>query len=293
MRILVAVDQHPYSAHVVKDVAKLAGNTWADVTLLGVGPKATDIGRSSNRAGIKHPLTEKLRNYRRGFLDHFEKEESPYEKRSCNYEFVEVKRGLWEELYICRGDRKDLKIVLRSGNPFKEILAQSQEDDSDLIAMGCYKKGDCQWKGTINLPQKVANNATCSALVVKQQKQIRKIVCCLDQENISQGSIEMINQMVTLYQTELEIVSLTDGTAMKPLVEKNLDAILKYYNARKIKAWIKLVDVVSLASFISQEASRSMMALWMGEHSLLSKMFPKGKVDKLIQGSESSLLLLR
>ena len=293
MRILVAVDQHPYSAHVVKDVAKLAGNTWADVTLLGVGPKATDIGRSSNRAGIKHPLTEKLRNYRRGFLDHFEKEESPYEKRSCNYEFVEVKRGLWEELYICRGDRKDLKIVLRSGNPFKEILAQSQEDDSDLIAMGCYKKGDCQWKGTINLPQKVANNATCSALVVKQQKQIRKIVCCLDQENISQGSIEMINQMVTLYQTELEIVSLTDGTAMKPLVEKNLDAILKYYNARKIKAWIKLVDVVSLASFISQEASRSMMALWMGEHSLLSKMFPKGKVDKLIQGSESSVLLLR
>jgi K+-sensing histidine kinase KdpD len=64
MRILVAVDQHPYSAHVVKDVAKLAGNTWADVTLLGVGSKTTDIGRSSNRAGIKHPLTEKLKNYR-------------------------------------------------------------------------------------------------------------------------------------------------------------------------------------------------------------------------------------
>ncbi|MCJ7538053.1 MAG: universal stress protein [Desulfobacterales bacterium] len=293
MRILVAVDQHPYSAHVVKDVAKLAGNTWADVTLLGVGPKATDISRSSNRAGIKHPLTEKLRNYRRGFLDHFEKEESPYEKRSFNYEFVEVKRGVWEELYICRGDRKDLKIVLRSGNPFKEILAQSQEDDSDLIAMGCYKKGDCQWKGNINLPQKVANNATCSVLVVKEEKQIRKIVCCLDQENISQKSIEMVNQMVTLYQTELEIVSLTDGTAMKPLVEKNLDAILKYYNARKIKAWVKLVDIVSLASFISQEASRSMMALWMGEHSLLSKMFPRGKVNKLIQGSESSVLLLR
>jgi hypothetical protein len=36
-----------------------------------------------------------------------------------------------------------------------------------------------------------------------------------------------------------------------------------------------------------------MMALWMGEHSLLSKMFPPGKVNKLIQGSESSVLLLR
>jgi nucleotide-binding universal stress UspA family protein len=293
MRILVAVDQHPYSAHVVKDVAKLAGNTWADVTLLGVGPKATDIGRSSNRAGIKHPLTEKLKNYRRNFLGHFEKEESPYEKKSCNYEFVEVKRGVWEELYICRGARKDLKIVLRSGNPVKEILAQSQEDESDLIAMGCYKKGDCQWEGAVNLPQKVANNATCSVLVVKEEKQIRKIVCCLDQENISQKSIEMINQMVTLYQTELEIVGLTNGTALKPMVEKNLNAILKYYTARQIKAWIKLVDAVSLASFISQEARRSMMALWMGEHSLLSKIFPRGKVDKLIRASESSVLLLR
>jgi len=293
MRILAAVDQHPYSDRVIKDVAKLARNTWADVTLLGVGPKAMEIGKSSNCAGIKHPLAEKLRNYRRNFLDHFEKEDSPYEKQLCNYEFVEVKRGMWEELYVCRGARKDLKIVLRSGNPVKEILAQSQENDSDLIAMGCNKEGDCQWEGAINLPQKVANNATCSVLVVKEEKQIRKIVCCLDQERISQKSIEMINQMVTLYQTELDIVGLMDGPTLKPMVEKNLDAILKYYKARKIKAWIKLVEAASLEPFISQEARRSMMALWMGEHSLLSKMFTRGKVDKLIQRSKSSVLLLR
>ena len=293
MRILLAVDQKPYSAHAVDDVAKLAGNTWADVTLLGVGPKATEIDRSTSRAEINHPLAKKLRNYRRNFLDHFEKEESPYEKSSCNYEFVEVRKGIWEELYVCRGGRKDLKIVLRPGNPVKEILAQSYEDDSDLIAMGCHKKGDCQWEGTINLPQKVANNASCSVLVIKEEKQIRKIVCCLDQENISQKSIEMINQMVTLYQTELEIVGLTDGTELKPKVAKNLDAILKYYNSRQIKALIKLVPTASLESFISQEAKRSMMALWMGGQSILAKMFPRGKVDKLIQGSESSVLLLR
>ena len=293
MRILLAVDQKPYSAHAVDDVAKLAGNTWADVTLLGVGPKATEIDRTTSHAEINHPLAKKLRNYRRNFLDHFEKEESPYEKNSCNYEFVEVRKGIWEELYVCRGGRKDLKIVLRPGNPVKEILAQSYEDDSDLIAMGCHKKGDCQWEGTINLPQKVANNASCSVLVIKEEKQIRKIVCCLDQENISQKSIEMINQMVTLYQTELEIVGLTDGTELKPKVAKNLDAILKYYNSRQIKALIKLVPTTSLESFISQEAKRSMMALWMGGQSILAKMFPRGKVDKLIQGSESSVLLLR
>jgi nucleotide-binding universal stress UspA family protein len=293
MRILVAVDLHPYSAHVVKDVAKLAGNTWADVTLLGVGLKAMDIGRSSNRAGIKHPLTEKLKKYRRTFLDHFEKEESPYEKRSCSYEFIEVKSGIWEELYVCRGARKDLRIVIRSGNAVKEILAQTQEDGSDLVAMGCSREGDCQWEGGLNLPQKIANNATCSVLVVKEEKQIRKIVCCLDQENISQKSIELINQMVTLYQTELEIVGLTDKSALKPKVEKNLEAILKYYNARQIKAWIKLVEAASLESFISQEAKRSMMALWLGGQSILTKMFPRGKVNKLIEGSQSSVLLLR
>jgi nucleotide-binding universal stress UspA family protein len=293
MRILAAVDHHPYSAKVINDVAKLAGNTWADVTLLGVGPKAMDIGRSSSRAGIKHPLTEKLKKYRLTFLDHFEKEESPYEKRSCSYEFIEVKKGIWEELYICRGARKDLRIVLRSGNPAKEILAQAQEDGSDLVALGCSREGECQWEGAQNLPQKVANNATCSVLVVKEEKQIRKIVCCLDQENVSQKSIEMINQMVTMYQTELEIVGLTDKATLKPKVEKNLEAILKYYNARQIKAWIKLVETASLESFISQEARRSMMALWMGGQFILTKMFPRGKVDKLIQGSQSSVLLLR
>jgi nucleotide-binding universal stress UspA family protein len=293
MRILLAVDQQPYSSHAVNDVAKLAENTWADVTLLGVGLKATEIGRSTPRSEIKHPLVKKLKDYRRNFLGHFEKEESPYEKRSCDYEFVEVKRDTWEELYICRGVRKDLKIVLRPGNPVKEILAQSYEDGSDLIAMGCSKKGNCQWEGAINIPQKVANNATCSVLVIKEKKQIRKIVCCLDQENISQKSIEMINQMVTLYQTELEIVGLTDGADLKSKVSKNLDAILKYYNARQIKALIKLVPTASLESFISQEAKRSMMALWMGGQSILTKMFPRGKVDKLIQGSESSVLLLR
>ena len=293
MRILVAVDQHPYSAHVVKDMARLAGNTWADVTLLGAGSKVAGINRSSSHTEMKHSLMEALQNYRIKFLDYFEKTESPYEKRTPSYEFVEVKRGVWEELYIYRGARKDLNIVLRSGNPVKEILAQSEEDDSDLIAMGCYKKDGCQWEGATNLPQKVANNASCSVLVIKEEKKIRKISCCLDQENISQKSIEMINQMVTLYQTELEIVGLSDGTALKPMVEKNLNAILKYYNARQIKTWIKLVAAASLASFISQEAKRSMMALWMGEHSLLSKIFPRGKVAKLIQGSESSVLLLR
>jgi len=293
MRILAVLDQHPYSTHVVQDVAKLAMNTWADVTLLGVGPKAIDIGKHLQKTQIKHPISEALRNYRRQFLDYFKGEASPYEKQACGYEFVEIKRGVWEELYVCRGARKDLKIRFRPGNPLKEILDQSQEDDSDLIVIGCYKEGDCQWKGVVNLPQKVANNTACSVLVVKEEKKFDRVVCCLDQENISQKSIELINQMVTLYQTELEVIGLTDKAKLNTMVAKKVDEILKYYTARKIKAWIKLVDISSLESFVSQEAERSLMALWMGERSMLSKIFPRSKVDKLVRGSQSSVLLLR
>ncbi|NQT70799.1 MAG: universal stress protein, partial [Desulfobacteraceae bacterium] len=35
MRILVALDQHSYSSRAIREAAKLAMNTWADVTLLG------------------------------------------------------------------------------------------------------------------------------------------------------------------------------------------------------------------------------------------------------------------
>ena len=41
MRILVAVDQYPYSVLAVEEVAKLALNTWADVILMGVDPNLT------------------------------------------------------------------------------------------------------------------------------------------------------------------------------------------------------------------------------------------------------------
>ena len=36
MRILFAGDEHPYSEYALKETIKLAKNTWADVTLLGI-----------------------------------------------------------------------------------------------------------------------------------------------------------------------------------------------------------------------------------------------------------------
>ena len=149
------------------------------------------------------------------------------------------------------------------------------------------------WENASNLPHKIANDAACSVLVVKKEATADRIVCCLDHDKVSQESLEMINQMVTFHKAELEIIGLTDGEELKPEVERKIDAILKYYTARNLMPIIQLVETSALESFVSQEAQHSLMALWMGEKSILEKIFPPKKMGKLVRTSESSVLILR
>jgi nucleotide-binding universal stress UspA family protein len=297
MRILVALDQHPYSNHAVREAAKLAMNTWADVTLLGVCPKTAPKRQQSKKESaqvvLEHPITNALGNHRKEFLGYFQGKDSPYNTQKRGNEFVEVKRHVWEELPADRDAIKVLKMRVRQGNPAKEILAESLEEGSDLVVIGCDKDSKCLWENAANVPQKIANDAACSVLVVKEETTANKIVCCLDHDNVSQESLEMINQMVTFHKAELEIIGLTEGEGLKVEVERKVDAILKYYTARQLMPIIQLVETSALESFVSQEAQRSLMALWMGEKSILEKIFPPKKVGKLVRTSQSSVLILR
>lgn len=293
MRILVAVDQNPYSAHAVSEVARLAANTWANVTLLGVHSRMPPSGTPSQDWTVSHPLPRAVSEYRETFLKHFKDDECPYIQREFGYELIERKKGVWDELYVAKSARKDLKARIRIGNPIKEILAEAQEEETDLIVLGCDNTRDCAWEELNNLPQKIVNDAPCSVLVVKEEKKVDKIVCCLDHDLVSQQSLEMINQLVTLHKAKLEIVGLTKGEELKAEVEKKMDAVFRYYTARDIEPWIEIVELSTLDAFISQEAKWGLMALWMGKKSMLEKVFPKGKVSKLIKGSESSVLILR
>ncbi|RLB17606.1 MAG: hypothetical protein DRG82_06020 [Deltaproteobacteria bacterium] len=293
MRILIAVDEKPYSAHAVREVARLAANTWANVTLLGVHATIPTSGPAAREWTVNDPLPKAVRELRETFLQHFKEEECPYLQREFGYELIEVTKGVWEELYVAKTARKDLKAKIRIGNPIKEILAEAQEEESDLIVLGCDQARDCTWEDSRILPQKIVNDAPCSVLVAKEEKQVNKIVCCLDHDLVSQQSLEMINQLVTLYKAKLVIIGLTEGEELKVEVEKKMDAILRYYTARDIEPWVEIVELSSLGAFITQEAKWGLMALWMGKKSILEKVFPKGKVDKLIKGSESSVLILR
>jgi len=297
MRILVAVDQNPYSAHAVRQVAGLAMNTWADITLLGLQPKkrtgANPAASISGRREIDPALSSVMTAYRDTFLSHFEDEASPYTQLKFEYELLQTEPNLWQEFYVGRSSRKDFNVSIRQGNPTREILAEAALDGSDLIVLGCERDPACFWEEWGNVPQKVAASAACSVWVIKKERDIKKILCCLDNDRVSQESLEMIGQMVTLYGAELEIVGLTQGDSLAKNVEHKLDAILKYYTAQKIRPWIELVKISSLESFIGQEGRWGLLALWMGEKSILQKAFSRKTVDRLIKAGESSVLILR
>jgi len=297
MKILAAVDRNPYSVWAVEEVARLAKNTLANVTLLGTLSRKESRderpGQPPTAWGPAHPLVKALQQYRERFLSHFGEEDSPYINREFDYELIEVTKGIWQELCVCRSARKSFKVRTRLGHPVKQILAESAEEDSDLIVVGCSQEKLCAWEGGVRVPERIATGAACSVLVVKQEKEVKKIVCCLDQDRTSQQSLEMINQMVSIHHADLEVVGISNGEGLKSEVERKMNSILKYYVNRQINAYVKVVPLSSLEAFISEEAGQGLMALWMGKKSVLENVFPRSKVNRLIKASHSAVLILR
>ncbi len=297
MKILVAVDQNSYSTHAVSEVARLAANTWANVRLLGVQAKDTLPGRrdevEASLLTADGPVPQALFALQKEFLSRFDKQDCPYRQAEAFQGLVEIKKGIYE---IPAGDepsRKKFTIRLRLGNQSKEILAEAKASESDLIVLGCDHTNGCGWHDGADIPRKVANDAACSVLVVKKKKSVQRIVCCLDHDRVSQPSLEMINQMVTLHNAQLTIVGLAESLSLKSEVENKMGNILRYYQERNLEPWIELVELAALERFIARESRWGLMALWMGRQSILEKALPRSKVNKLIKGGDASVLILR
>jgi len=297
MKILLAVDQNPYSTHAVRQVATLAANTWANVSLLGVldrnGAKKMVPGKSATVQGTDNPMAAALISHRETFLSCFNGKDCPYAPASGSEDLVEVEKGVYEIMQGADNARKKLTLRLRAGEPGKAIVTEAAAQESDLIVLGCDTSEGCAWEDGAGVPKKVAHDASCSVLIAKAEKEVTRIICCLDHDRVSQASLEMINQTVTLHGAQLTIAGLAENQSLKPEVEEKLGGILEYYHQRGIDPWIELVDIPSLDAFIAREARWGLMALWMGKHSILEKALPRSKVNKLIKGSEASVLILR
>ncbi len=230
MQILFAADEQPYSAYALKEVTRLALNTWADVTILGVAPGLDpEAGPEPEQ-----PLVQALERYREAFLQGAEEGGlAPYKASNFRQEWVPLRGGRWEEMLVARGAKKDLKVVLRTGTEAAEIMAEAREAESDLIVLGCSKGEQCLWGGRNPVPQRVVNDADCSVLLVKEEQPVTRIIACLDQSYISQDSLEMINQVATLYGAELELIGLGSEGALKKDVYRRLIEIGDYYEDRQ------------------------------------------------------------
>jgi len=295
MKILAALDSSSQSSFVVEEVARLAANTWSDVTLLGIEPEAAHsdqiaLAREDRRAS-EHPLLASLRKNRTIFLDHFGSDDSPYKPDHETLELVELENGLWEDLRVLRSSVKQLKCRLRPGNPAKAVLAEARNAQCDLIVIGnCVSSHKGELSRSV---KKIILEAETSVLLLAEFKKPRRIVACLDHVNVSQPSLEMINQMVTLYGADLEIAGVTTQDNLASEVDHKMGEVLKYYAANKIKALVRLVEEDSLEAFAGQAAKENLVALWMGKKSLWDKFFQPRNFGKLLSGSESSLLVLR
>ena len=294
MKILVGLDTTPQSTYVVKEVARLAGNTWADVTLLGIEADTSEGGSpfsAADRTDATHPLIRSLRSHREAFLSHFKAGDSPYAETILDYELVEVENNLWEDLKVCRSTRKTLISRIRNGAAARAILTEARQSPCDLIVMGTAQNGKAEEMGPT--PKKVIHDVDTSVLVVAKTKHPRRIVACLDHDRVSQQSLEMINQMVTLYQADLEIVAVSASDKLPGEMDRKISEILKYYTANGIQALVRLVSAESLVDFAAQASRDNLVALWMGKQSLLRRIISRSSMDRLLDTSDYSVLVLR
>jgi nucleotide-binding universal stress UspA family protein len=294
MKILVVLDTTVQSEFVVRQVARMAANTWADITLLGIEPETSSDAlpfTNADRANELHPLVRSLRSQRELFLSQFKADESPYAESSFSYEWVQLENGLWEDLKVCRGALKRLVTRIRPGNPTRSVVTEARQSPCDLIVLGsatAARGGDSR-----RLAKKVVKETDTSVLVVAKADPPRRIVACLDQDYVSQPSLELINQMVTLYQAELEIVGLTTSEGLPDDIDRKMSQILKYYAGNSVKALVSLVAQTSLEAFARDAARENLVALWMGKQSLLRRLIPPRGVDRLLEVADSSVLILR
>ena len=283
MRILVPVDNQAYSANVVRQVAELASNTWSNITFLCVGPdEAVD------------DMAKLLYSYRTEFFDRFHDADLLYGGRASEYQLIKESRGVLSLDFSDQNGRKALDLRIRTGTPSREILLEAEAIDADLIVIGCSAVDGCRWPSDDDVPGKNVKGASCPVFVIKENMQPQRIVCCLDHDTVTQASIELINQLVTLYHTDLELIGVTDvDDGLRSDVDRRMARILAYYSSRNISSWVRLVDAPSLKTFIEQSAVNNLVAVWTGKHSFLDKIFSRQHIEDLATTAASSVLILR
>ena len=282
MKILVALDAQNYSKKIIKDVARLAENTLADLVFIGVQEKMSEPA---------HSLTSSLIKYQHDIYSYFSPDDLPYADFTSD-KWQQKSTGDW---FISSKGMKEFTLRIRTGSVAKQIVYVAQDMGCSLIILGCNNEFGCEWDGEMNVPLRIAEDAPCSVLVIKQNRNANQIVSILDQSAVSQDALEMVNQLVTIQEAGLKIVGVKDKKeSKKDEIEQRMVELLKYYNEREVNSWVKVIDSDGVKQYVTDASKEAIVALWMGDkQSLIKRLFSQSMVDKLLETSQSSVLILR
>lgn len=278
MKMLVVADTKKYSRQAAQVAARFAANTWADVTVLGL-----------QKGGLDAPRRE-LADALAEIQDLFIGPQSPY-GTARRTRFKAAEKDFWIAGDVPNEGRKRLQVAVRGGDPLRAVNGQLRRDETDFLVLGA--SADSEWDGDPRFPQRTADSIACSSLVVKSAGRNKTLVCCMDEADVSQESLEIINQLVTIHDAELKIVGLTGPRGLREEVEKRIAKVLRYYAKRNIRAWVRLVDADELPAFAREASRTGMLGLWLGKKSLLSKIFSKDRLEQLVTAARSSVLILK
>ncbi len=283
MKILVTLDTKEYSQKIIKDVARLANNTLADIVLLAVQEQSREVSRE---------LTAALLKYRQDLYSYFAPEELPY---GDNGEDRWEQQGKGDWTLTARG-MKQCVLRIRAGSSVSRLaVTTAREMECDLVVLGCSGEAGCEWDGEMNVPLRIAEDSSCPVLIIKNRTRVNQIVSILDQSVVSQEALEMVNQLVTVHGAGLKIIGVCKSKESdRDRLEQRMVELLRYYNDRSIDAWVKLIDTDDVREYVTRWSQEGIVALWMGgKQSLIRKLFGRSMIDRLLESTRSSLLILR
>jgi hypothetical protein len=275
MNILVVTDSRYFRQQLAREVGRFAANTWANITLLG-----TLSASDKNQLDYSQQC---LLNYRKEILNFLpvESDRTSIQKSILAWQkngdrFTLISPDSWQ---------KRLELVLIDGNIIQEIHFFSKRHALDLLVLDGYSN--------LNpLLLEAATEASGCVLVAKGATDPNQIVCCLSHEHISQNSLEMINQLTTLYNAALKFVGFSNRENERMHIEILLKQLLHYYNDLNLTPWLEMVDVSIMPQFIVQQSKKNLVAISVEKNSSCNGLFTQEGLMSLISNTPSSVLLL-
>ena len=225
MRILILIEDKPENQPVLLVGARLAQNLYAHVNLLAV-----DSAQSECLPGDSQ--TNLLVSARQIFIDHCE-EDSPFSPPVLTEEAVKVKPGLYDLRPVIRTGPKELKLHLRFGEPAGQIIDEAYEEDADLIILSA-PDPDSKVAQNNDFPLKVAAEAPCSTLIIKEAAQVENIIIGVENPDLGQSAREMFNQIATVFKAPAAMYPLPALPSESGNLSAAMNKLVKIFQAHDL-----------------------------------------------------------